>query len=465
MVWRPPLHSGSSAITGYTVTAAPGGATVAADACAISTVFGGLTNGTSYTFTVTATNGAGTSPPSKSSAAVTPTAAPPTPEVQRLGGVDDFCGAAAISRSAFAVGVPVVYIANGQWPGSGPIDALAATPVAVRDGAPLLYVAVDAIPAATASELQRLQPGRIVVIGGANAVSAGVESSLAAYTTGGVSRIAGASRDETAYHLAVTFPSGGPVYVVSHDGLSDAPLAGEAAALEHAPVVLVAYDSIPSATSAALNALAPSRIVVTARSQLVSDSVLTQLQAYTSGTVTRVGADDLSPNTTYAQSVALSKHEFPAHADRVFIASDDLPMGLAASVLGANAPGPLLVIPGSCIPPATAKELTRLAPSQLVLIGNLDQVANGAQQTTCRAPVVKSVSPSSGSVDQTVTIGGLRFTDVVDVSFGGVSASSWAGSSTVRYAMVPACSGPVDVTVTTDWGTSRIAPADHFTCS
>lgn len=65
------------AVTGYTATAAPGGATcttAGALACAIS----GLTNGTSYTVTVTATNGDGTSPPS-SAAAVTPATVPGAP--------------------------------------------------------------------------------------------------------------------------------------------------------------------------------------------------------------------------------------------------------------------------------------------------------------------------------------------------------------------------------------------------
>ncbi|MCU0296573.1 MAG: fibronectin type III domain-containing protein, partial [Candidatus Nanopelagicales bacterium] len=68
--WQPPASSGNSPITGYTVTAAPGGAT-----CASSTTtcdVPGLTDGTSYTFTVTATNAVGVSPPSVASNAVTP---------------------------------------------------------------------------------------------------------------------------------------------------------------------------------------------------------------------------------------------------------------------------------------------------------------------------------------------------------------------------------------------------------
>jgi hypothetical protein len=65
-----PAFTGGAAITSYTVTANPGGATGTGAASPI--VVTGLTNGTSYTFTVTATNSAGTGAASAASNAVTP---------------------------------------------------------------------------------------------------------------------------------------------------------------------------------------------------------------------------------------------------------------------------------------------------------------------------------------------------------------------------------------------------------
>jgi surface protein len=65
-----PSYDGDSPIIDYTVTASPGGATASGSASPINVP--GLTNGVPYTFTVTATNGVGTSYPSAASNAVTP---------------------------------------------------------------------------------------------------------------------------------------------------------------------------------------------------------------------------------------------------------------------------------------------------------------------------------------------------------------------------------------------------------
>jgi hypothetical protein len=65
-----PASDGGSAINSYTVTASPGGATATGISSPITVT--GLTNGTAYTFTVTATNAHGTGPASLPSNSVTP---------------------------------------------------------------------------------------------------------------------------------------------------------------------------------------------------------------------------------------------------------------------------------------------------------------------------------------------------------------------------------------------------------
>ncbi|MDR9453891.1 MAG: fibronectin type III domain-containing protein, partial [Wenzhouxiangella sp.] len=96
--WTAPADDGGSAITGYEVTPTPEGrtcSTMGATSCIVT----GLTNGTSYTFTVTAINAEGTSPPSPMSNAVKPATVPGAPTVE---------SATAGSRQASVVFSPPV---------------------------------------------------------------------------------------------------------------------------------------------------------------------------------------------------------------------------------------------------------------------------------------------------------------------------------------------------------------------
>jgi hypothetical protein len=75
--WTAPVDTGGASITGYTVTSS-GGQTCSWTTGDLSCTVTGLTNGASYTFTVTATNARGTGSASSASNSVTPVA-PTTP--------------------------------------------------------------------------------------------------------------------------------------------------------------------------------------------------------------------------------------------------------------------------------------------------------------------------------------------------------------------------------------------------
>ena len=100
--------------------------------------------------------------------------------VFRQSGADRYTTAAAISAATFAPGVPVAYVATGlDFP-----DALAGAAAAGYLGAPILLVTPTTVPTATAVELARLQPGRIIILGGPGVVSDAIVGVLGAAAGG-----------------------------------------------------------------------------------------------------------------------------------------------------------------------------------------------------------------------------------------------------------------------------------------
>jgi hypothetical protein len=101
--WLAPVDTGGATITGYTVTASPGGASCPWTSGPLSCTVTGLTNGTTYTFTVRATNAAGTSSASSASASVVPGYALT---------ISTFSGSGTITNSTGTMSCTSVCIAN-----------------------------------------------------------------------------------------------------------------------------------------------------------------------------------------------------------------------------------------------------------------------------------------------------------------------------------------------------------------
>lgn len=98
------------------------------------------------------------------------------PTVERVSGADRYATAAAVADT-FSPGVEVLYVATGEnYP-----DALTVAALAGQQGAPVLLTQATHLPAVTAEAADRLDPDRIVVVGGTAAVSEEVLAELEAY--------------------------------------------------------------------------------------------------------------------------------------------------------------------------------------------------------------------------------------------------------------------------------------------
>jgi putative cell wall-binding protein len=275
---------------------------------------------------------------------------------QREAGADRYATAAALSAATFPPGVAVAYVASG----ADHADALAGGPAAAADGAPLLLVEPDRVPAVVAAELARLAPTRVVVLGGPEAVSDAVVRTL------GATRISGADRYTTAAAIsAATFDPGVPVaYLATGREFADALAGGAAAAVAGGPVLLTGRDALPSPTATELARLRPKRLVVLGGTAAVADAALAQASAAAKVAATRVAGAD-----RYATAAAVVAAAFPSTGGTVFVASGaSFADALAAVAAAARSGSPLLLV-GADVPTGAATQLARLAPKGIVVVG------------------------------------------------------------------------------------------------
>lgn len=98
------------------------------------------------------------------------------PTVERVAGEDRYVTAVRASELVFPATAPVVYLATGEaFP-----DALAGAPLALRDDGPVLLCRPTSLPDVVATALRRLEPQKVVVLGGATAVDQRVLDEVAA---------------------------------------------------------------------------------------------------------------------------------------------------------------------------------------------------------------------------------------------------------------------------------------------
>ena len=371
------------------------------------------------------------------------------PTVIRYAGTNRYGTAAAISQGDFPVPVDTVFVSVGtNFP-----DAVAGAAVAGKLGAPLLLVTATGIPGETASELTRLAPNTIVILGGTAAIPAGVATALNAYAPS-VIRLAGSNRYATAVAISqYGFPAPGSadeVVIATGNNFADALAGGPLAEARNGPVLLTDPAFLPSVVADEIVRLDPDRIVVLGGTAAVSQAVFDQLTAIQPNTVRIAG------NNRYLTSVAISAAAFPG-ADRAYIATGlNFPDALAGAAAAASRGAPVMLVPTSDLPSYVAEEITRLGAKEIVLLGGRSVVTTTVQAeaaalvgTTTEVIVNLTNSPPPGFEDAvaelflsrpaniglTVTVSGIAtFAAAFDGHVGVVTANSFAGTDVVLLA-------------------------------
>ncbi|MCS5735037.1 cell wall-binding repeat-containing protein [Herbiconiux daphne] len=173
------------------------------------------------------------------------------PDTVRIGGADRYEASRNLADFAFGEsGASTAYVATGvNFP-----DALSAGPAAATRGGPVVLVAGGSptLDAATASTLTDLHVTDVVIAGGPNSVSAGIETGLKTIAT--VARDGGADRFAASVNINTrAFPTASRAFLATGLKFPDA-LSGSAwAGAIDAPLFVSNTACVPSAALAAID--------------------------------------------------------------------------------------------------------------------------------------------------------------------------------------------------------------------
>ncbi|PPG30198.1 cell wall-binding repeat-containing protein [Rathayibacter sp. AY2B9] len=358
----------------------PRGATITSDAAVRVTGSGATTPPVTPTPTATATTPPVTPTPTTPPVTPTPTAtptAPPagSPVVSRISGTDRQGTAVEVSKRTFPANVPVVYVATGQnFP-----DALSAGPAAAKAGGPLLLVDRDSMSQVVRTELTRLKPAKIVVVGSELSVGSQVYNDLAGYATNrNITRLGGVDRYDTSKLILQDAFRGGSsrAWLATGEKFPDALSASAAAGAKDAPVVLTngTGSTVDPLTQQIISGLKIRTLTIAGSSLSVSAGIE---RSITGPVITRIGGTD-----RYDTSEKLNKAAFTS-AKTVYLATGEkFPDALAGATAAGYTGSPLFAVQPTCVPRAVLADITASKATQVILLGSTDTLSEAVERLT-----------------------------------------------------------------------------------
>ncbi|MGH4139578.1 cell wall-binding repeat-containing protein [Clostridium sp.] len=187
----------------------------------------------------------------------------------RLGGVDRYQTATAISQSGWKTISGYAVLATGNdYP-----DALSAAPLAKKYNAPILLTDKNSIPQTVITELKRLSVAHIFITGGTGVVSKSIENQLNAMGIA-TERLGGADRFETSIKIAEKLGGiSGEIMVTNGMQYADALSASSIAAKKGIPIILVSKDVLPASTNTFISNKSFTKTYILGDTDLISNYV------------------------------------------------------------------------------------------------------------------------------------------------------------------------------------------------
>ena len=337
--------------------------------------------------------------------------------ITELTGSDRYETAVKISKEGWKNGSDKVVIINGDVS----IDGIISTPLATTYNAPILLVEKNNVPNSVKSELKRLNPKDIIIIGDENAISKTTANQIKSTVNASQTRLKGSNRYETSLLIAkeidknhdvekvyITNANGGEV-----DALTIAAKAGQ----DKQPIILTDKNSITDNTYKWLKSEDLQNAYFIGGPQMISTNVINKVNDITKDNVTNnrvYGADRHETNAN-----VIKKFYTDDELEAVLVAkSDVLVDALAAGPLAANLKSPILITPKTYVSAYHKDNLEAKSANKVYKIG-------GGLTSKVMSSIASSLSKHNTTPTEPGNSGGK--TVMIDPGHGGSAPGNSSG--------------------------------------
>lgn len=283
---------------------------------------------------------------------------PPTPD-PRIPGDDRVDTAINISKSEYPSADTVIVVRKDLFP-----DSMTATVLSKQLNAPILLTGSNKLDERVKAEIKRLGAKDVIIVGGVNSVSAGVQNELKAFDKDTVERIAGIDRYGTSVAVAnrVVGISGltHKAVIASGEVFPDALAVSPFAAKNAYPILLVKKNLVPTEVNNAFAKLSIKETYLVGGEDTISKS--------TEGKLPKV-LERMAGKNRYETSVQIAKAKFP-QSERAYMASGEVfADALVIGPVGAKYNAPILLTPSKNVSKPVADYIKSSKISKLIAVG------------------------------------------------------------------------------------------------
>jgi cell wall-associated NlpC family hydrolase len=377
--------------------------------------------------------------------------------------------AISLSRN-FSAGVPGAVVTSVD----SYTDSLTAAVLAKAYSGPLLLTSSSSLSSSVASELARLKPAKVFLVGLPSSFVSDITAAVSTLTASTVVVLDGADRYETAALVAGAVKSKlgtvSKVIIAPGDSYGAALAASSLAAAQGWPLLLMpAAGPLPQSTLKAIADLGVTSGVVVG-----TDATLGVSSGFT--VTKRIIGDTSSSDSDGRYSACAKLADYAAsqgwlsYAHVALVSGDDYPDGEATAAFLAPDKGILLFAKSTGLPAATSQTIKDRGSA----VKEVDFVGLGwpvfREVKSLNSARVTALSATGGPVGGgnklVVTGTGLSGASRVRVGKVDVSSANWKADSATQLTIssVPAAygDGPVEVTVFNYWGASPATTKDLY---